>query len=59
MKRVSINGVVQSGYPTPRLVEAGGGLAYRKGDIWYLYVEGKYESDSGEYETVTIVTITE
>lgn len=56
MKRVAIDGVVQTGYPTPRLIEAGGGLAYRKNNIWYLYVEGKYESDDGVYVKVTIVT---
>ena len=57
MKVVVINGVKQTGYPTPRLVEAGGGLAYRKGDIWYLYVAGKYEADDGEYVEVTIITV--
>ena len=57
MKRVAINGTIQTGMPTPRLIEAGGGLAYRKGDIWYLYVPGKYESADGLYETVTIVTV--
>lgn len=57
MKRVAINGVIQSGYPNQRLIKAKGGLAYRKGDIWYLYVEGKYESDDGTYEMVTIVTV--
>jgi len=57
MKRVSINGVIQPGYPNPRLIAAGGGIAYLKGDIWYLYVEGKYESDTGEYDVVTVVTV--
>ena len=57
MKRVAIDGVVQTGYPTPRLIEAGGGIAYRKGNVWYLYVEGQYESDTGEYFTVTVVTV--
>lgn len=59
MKRVAIAGVIQPGYPTPRLVEAGGGIAYLKGNIWYLYVEGEYESDTGEYSEVTVVTVTE
>lgn len=59
MKRVAINGVVQEGYPTPRLIEAGGGLAYKKGQIWYLYVQGKYEADDGVYYEVTIVTTAE
>jgi hypothetical protein len=55
MYRVAINGIVQDGIPTPRLIEEGGGKAYKKNNIWYLYVAGKYESDNGLYEIVTIV----
>lgn len=55
MLRVAINGVIQDGMPTPRLIENNGGQAYRKGNIWYLYVAGQYESEDGLYVTVTIV----
>jgi hypothetical protein len=52
---VVIDGQVQTGYPTPRLIEAGGGQAYRVGNIWYLYVEGQYEAPDGVYYTVSIL----
>jgi hypothetical protein len=55
MFRVYIDGIMQDGIPTPRLIEAGGGKAYRKGNIWYLWVDGSYESDNGEFFYVTIV----
>jgi hypothetical protein len=57
MYRVAINGVITDGIPTPRLIEAKGGLAYKHRGIWYLYVPGKYESLDGEYTTVTIVLV--
>jgi hypothetical protein len=57
MYRVAINGIVVDGIPTPRLIEAGGGTAYKNKNIWYLYVPGSYESPTGEYFTVTIVLV--
>jgi len=57
MLRVAIDGVVQDGYPTPRLIENNGGKAYRKGNIWYLYVPGQYESEDGLYVVVTLVRL--
>jgi hypothetical protein len=57
MYKVAINGQIVEGIPTPRLIEAGGGLAYKNKNIWYLYVPGSYESPSNEYFTVTIVLV--
>lgn len=57
MYRVAINGVIQDGIPTPRLIEQGGGKAYLKKNIWYLWVDGEYESEDGSYSIVTVVNI--